>query len=157
MLVVNALYLVLLCHRTQWTQQDFDQVHVVVASSHMQTGVPHLESKWSLCFTLQAGIPWASGKSMPSGSQLTLFLVSGVAPPSSRRRAVWACAFWQARWRAVFPAWIKTSQSLHRQLRCRLSFELLRPESWKAYGLISVAISKNNCLNIFYMEVVAVV
>lgn len=38
-------YLVYLVDTAQWIQQDFHQGHVVVASSHMQTGVTHLETK----------------------------------------------------------------------------------------------------------------
>lgn len=35
----------------------------------------------------------------------TLFLRSAREPPSRRTRVLWAWLFWQARCRAVFPAW----------------------------------------------------
>lgn len=36
---------------------------------------------------------------------LTLFLLSGREPPNSRTLELWAWPFWQAKWRAEFPAW----------------------------------------------------
>ena len=46
------LYLVSLCHRAQGAQQDFSQRQVVVASSHMQTGVPRLHPNRCLVYLI---------------------------------------------------------------------------------------------------------
>ena len=40
----------------------------------------------------------------------TLFLRSAREPPSRRTRVLWAWLFWQARCRAVFPAWERGKQ-----------------------------------------------
>lgn len=56
------------------------------------------------CFSHRVLVSCRRAESHAGG--LTLFLMLAVDPPSSRRRAVWACAFWQARWSAVFPAYI---------------------------------------------------
>lgn len=63
-------------------------------------------SEWQRTFLKSFVHLWGELSTLWGDGGLTLFLVSGVDPPSSSRRAVWACAFWQARWRAVFPAWI---------------------------------------------------
>lgn len=41
----DTLYLISLCHRAERAQQDLHQVQVIVASSHMQTRVTHLEAQ----------------------------------------------------------------------------------------------------------------
>lgn len=116
----DMLYLVSVHHRAQRSQQDLHQSQVVVASSHMQTCVTRLKAQEPVQ-SLLYHVGELSARRHAGG--LTLFLVFGVDPPSSRRRAVWACAFWHARWSAVFPACINTT--LWVQLYNGLSFELL--------------------------------
>lgn len=48
---------------------------------------------------------WRWQRSVPLRGELTWFLLSGLEPPSSSTLELWAWPFWQARCRAVFPAW----------------------------------------------------
>lgn len=53
---------------------------------------------------------------MPGGKLVlspTLFLRSAREPPSRRTRVLWERLFWQARCRAVFPAWERGRKGGH--------------------------------------------
>lgn len=135
-------------HWADGTEERSDHTHMVISGRHMQTrvtylmqtsqlnitGIAHLfhvvsklnkhtdKEKWETCEYIRE-----KADRNESLTALTLFLLSGREPPSSRTLELWAWPFWHARWRAVFPAW----ETLHHVIcSTRTLIELLHIIKW---------------------------